>query len=221
MNASSPRTRRVALTLAFGILAVVLLFGGACNTAELHAGASQPAQASQARQPRVCGRMLYMRNCMSCHGPTGLGNGPGAAVLDPKPRDFSAGTFRLVSTDNGVPTDEDLFDVITHGIVGSAMPPHDHLSERERNALVGHVRSLTRSRRADVLQADAEERGTPLARADALADATVTPGHVIDLPVLDPMSDPTALLAEGRRQFGDLGLGQELGLLVGADHVSV
>jgi len=182
----------LSLVGAFGLLSLTLGLGAACHPAELRAGAARP-------QPRVCGRMLYQRHCMSCHGPAGLGDGPGAAQLDPKPRDFSQGTFRLVSTDNGVPTDADLFDVITRGIVGSAMPPHEHLSVPERQALVKFVRGLSRSTRADVLQAQAAQSGAPMSRPEALAAASEAPGAVVQLPA--PLPPTPELLAEGRRLY--------------------
>ena len=31
------------------------------------------------------GQMLYKQNCVSCHGPTGQGDGPAASALEPKP----------------------------------------------------------------------------------------------------------------------------------------
>ncbi|MCP3915978.1 MAG: c-type cytochrome [bacterium] len=155
-----------------------------------------PAAASQ---QHVCGRRLYLRNCAPCHGDSGLGDGPGAALVDPAPRDFSQVRFRLVSTDNGIPTRQDLFDVITHGIVGSAMPPHEHLSLEERSALVDFVRGLTRARRAEVLQAHAAENGESLPFEVALEQVHLEPGASVALPPLVP-STPE-LLAEGRRSY--------------------
>ena len=31
------------------------------------------------------GQALYQQNCVSCHGPTGQGDGPAASALEPKP----------------------------------------------------------------------------------------------------------------------------------------
>lgn len=143
--------------------------------------------------------MLYERHCTSCHGSAGLGDGPGADVLEPKPRDFSKGTFRLVSTQNGVPTDDDLYQVITRGILGSAMPPHDHLSQAERLALVTYVRGLTRSRRADLAQAQAVDEGSPITREAAFEEAFELPGPAIELPAA--VAPSAELLAEGRQLY--------------------
>ena len=39
------------------------------------------------------GNALFQINCMTCHGPTGQGDGPLAAALDPKPRNLAGGEF--------------------------------------------------------------------------------------------------------------------------------
>ena len=44
------------------------------------------------------GRMLYQKNCASCHGKTGLGDGVKARGLDTFPGDFS-GTYYQSQTD--------------------------------------------------------------------------------------------------------------------------
>lgn len=48
------------------------------------------------------GKALYNKNCASCHGKTGLGDGPKAKGLDTFPGDFSKGEFVTQ-------TDADLF----------------------------------------------------------------------------------------------------------------
>jgi mono/diheme cytochrome c family protein len=85
---------------------------------------------------------VYAKQCAACHGPEGRGDGPAAYLLYPKPRDFTSGRFRLVSTWEKVPTDEDLFRTITRGMPGSAMPSWEHLPERTRWALAFYVKSL-------------------------------------------------------------------------------
>lgn len=69
------------------------------------------------------GKKVYAMNCARCHGLKGDGKGPLAFVLEPKPRNFKNGTFKLRSTESGqLPTDEDLFRTIAAGIPGSGMP---------------------------------------------------------------------------------------------------
>lgn len=82
------------------------------------------------------GKRVYDKQCAACHGATGFGDGEAAYLLYPKPRDFTAATYRLVSTWEQQPTDEDLYMAISRGMPGSAMPSWGHLSEDERWGLV-------------------------------------------------------------------------------------
>jgi mono/diheme cytochrome c family protein len=90
------------------------------------------------------GKEVYTKQCQSCHGASGQGDGEAAYLLYPKPRDFTLARFRVVSTWEGLPTDEDLYRTISRGMPGSAMPSWGHLPERERWALVHYVKSFAR-----------------------------------------------------------------------------
>ncbi len=89
------------------------------------------------------GEDRYTKHCASCHGVTGDGAGEAAYLLYPKPRDFTRGQYRLVSTWETIPTDEDLFKTISRGMPGSAMPSWGHLPERDRWGLVHYIKSLS------------------------------------------------------------------------------
>ncbi len=89
------------------------------------------------------GKQIYARQCAACHGPQGQGDGEAAYLLYPKPRNFVAANYRLVSTWDRVPTDRDLFDTITRGMPGSAMPSWGQLPAEQRWALVYYVKSLS------------------------------------------------------------------------------
>lgn len=90
------------------------------------------------------GTATYQQHCVACHGPNGDGKGDAAYLLFPRPRDFTTGNHRLVSTWEGVPTDEDLFRTISRGMPGSAMPSWAHLPERTRWALVHYVKTFSK-----------------------------------------------------------------------------
>ncbi|MFQ5790720.1 MAG: ethylbenzene dehydrogenase-related protein, partial [Acidobacteriota bacterium] len=90
------------------------------------------------------GKRTYEKECVSCHGPEGNGAGEAAYLLYPRPRDFTRGEYRLLSTWDGVPTDEDLYRTISRGMPGSAMPSWAHLSEETRWGLVHYVKSFSR-----------------------------------------------------------------------------
>ena len=83
------------------------------------------------------GEVLFKQNCTSCHGDAGRGDGPAAASLNPKPRDFT----QSANWKRGyhVP---DIFTTITTGIKGTGMAPFDFIYPADRMALVHYVRSL-------------------------------------------------------------------------------
>ena len=90
------------------------------------------------------GKLVYEKKCAPCHGVEGKGDGPGAVHLDPKPRDFTRGLYKIRTTGSGhLPTDEDLFRVITQGMPGSSMPGWRDLSEQDRWALVAYLKTFS------------------------------------------------------------------------------
>jgi mono/diheme cytochrome c family protein len=69
------------------------------------------------------GRKLYKQHCMHCHGFYGMGDGPTANFLLPKPRDFHYGKVKFTSTKGGMrPVHDDLVRTIAQGIQGTMMP---------------------------------------------------------------------------------------------------
>jgi DMSO reductase family type II enzyme heme b subunit len=90
------------------------------------------------------GQTVYEQHCAACHGAKGDGNGPASVWLYPKPRNFSAGQFKIKSTPGqSLPTDEDLFRSVTRGLPGSSMPSFAYLTETERHDVVQYVKYLT------------------------------------------------------------------------------
>lgn len=81
------------------------------------------------------GAKLYAERCSGCHGDDGKGDGPAAAALVPKPRNFRDAAFWQGRKD------DDLKAVVHKGKVGTMMPPFDGvLSDAEIAAVVAHVR---------------------------------------------------------------------------------
>ncbi|MCC7265034.1 MAG: cytochrome c [Candidatus Latescibacteria bacterium] len=104
------------------------------------------AQAPETQRQRleVEGKEVYLRHCAGCHGEKGDGKGPAAAMLIVKPRDFTSGIFKFVSTPNGsLPTDEDLYKVITRGLYNTSMPEWSLLSEKERVGVVQYLKTFS------------------------------------------------------------------------------
>lgn len=93
----------------------------------------------------AAGKKLYERRCMPCHGEHGDGNGPAADVMDPKPRDFTKGLFKIRTTaHNELPTDQDLYRTISRGIPGTGMPSWKPLlSEEERLNVIAYIKTFS------------------------------------------------------------------------------
>lgn len=72
--------------------------------------------------PTSAGWAAYDRFCLACHGAGGDGRGPAAPWLWPRPRDFTQGSFKWVSTDDASrPAREDLIETVRWGAPGTAM----------------------------------------------------------------------------------------------------
>src|SRR5262245_28061169 len=87
---------------------------------------------------------LYRRHCAHCHGISGDGHGPTAAILDPYPRDYRPGIFKFKGTYSAAqPTTEDLRRVVHDGVPGTAMPSFAILPPDEQDSLVEYVKYLS------------------------------------------------------------------------------
>ncbi|MBI4550852.1 MAG: c-type cytochrome, partial [Candidatus Latescibacteria bacterium] len=92
----------------------------------------------------AAGKAIYEKQCATCHGLAGDGNGTAAYLLYPKPRDLTKGAFKVRSTLSGeLPTDEDLFRTIAVGLAGTAMPGWADLSETERWQVVAYIKTFS------------------------------------------------------------------------------
>ena len=89
----------------------------------------------------VDAKELFKTRCAPCHGESGKGDGPGAAALTPKPRDYTNAAWQ-----DSV-KDEDIKKTILYGgaAVGKspAMPASTDLDGKpELDALVAYVRQF-------------------------------------------------------------------------------
>ena len=90
------------------------------------------------------GKEVYEESCAHCHGIEGRGDGSAAENLLPRPRDFTGGVYKIRSTESGqLPTDQDLFDIISEGMPGSSMPEWESaLSANDRWELVAYIKTF-------------------------------------------------------------------------------
>lgn len=140
-------------TVQFIITAVLLLVvGGLAYFAGFHSGgqkepgAGAPAtpaakvDASSIYKPTpeliARGKTLFTTNCASCHGAEGFGDGPAAAALNPKPRNFHEGYWKF---GGGLAR---VVRTITEGSPGTAMAAFPGLPLEDRIAIAHYERSL-------------------------------------------------------------------------------
>lgn len=88
------------------------------------------------------GKTLYTANCTACHGEKGDGNGPAGKMMKPKPRSFAD---PKTAFKNGE-TAQNIFDTITKGLPGTAMPAYSKLNDREKSALTHYVLELRKGK---------------------------------------------------------------------------
>jgi mono/diheme cytochrome c family protein len=85
---------------------------------------------------------IFTSRCSTCHGTDGTGNGPAAAALNPKPRNYTDAQWQSTVSD------DDLRKVIVKGgaAVGKSalMPPNPDLESKPEvvNGLVAKIRSF-------------------------------------------------------------------------------
>ena len=90
------------------------------------------------------GHGLYLRYCVYCHGVFGDGNGDNAQFLDPRPRDFTAATFKCRSPPTGtLPLDSDLINTLLRCVEASNMPSWRPLSDENRQDLIAYIKTFS------------------------------------------------------------------------------
>jgi mono/diheme cytochrome c family protein len=140
------------------------------------------------------GQAVYEQHCAACHGVHGDGNGPASVWLFPRPRDFSAGLFKIKSTPGtSLPTDSDLLTTLVRGMPGSSMPSFSYLKEQERRDVIEYVKFLT---------AYLNESGQRINRFD-LARRNGELSESIQVPPEPPVT--VQALGEGTALFSKLG----------------
>ena len=145
--------------------ALLVLAGGAVGIASI-----QPDPTAQAltltnpippsAQSILRGQAVYTERCLNCHGPAGKGDGMVATTLNPPPADLTVHV-------NAHP-DGQLFEWITDGIPGSAMPSfHSLLTDQQRWDVLNYLHTLARGATIPAPQ--------PVATVSGVAGAVVYP----------------------------------------------
>lgn len=108
---------------------------------------TQPAPAPSAGKGSATnGAPVYKKNCAGCHGNTGMGDGPAASSLKPKPANFVAADYKDSKGKNPREySDAELKDIIDNGRKGTAMPAwKKQLTADQINDVLAYVRSLAK-----------------------------------------------------------------------------
>jgi mono/diheme cytochrome c family protein len=170
------------MSTRFSILGVLL--GGtflmsSCGPSQSEANPKQTTSVAESKN--LSGRELYAEHCSACHGAEGDGNGPASVWLFPKPRNFSAGLFKIQSSPAGsLPTDEDIYESITRGLPGSSMPSFNYLSEAERRELVKYVKELTAVAGEDGVKVNHFEKAAEQGQAPAAIEVPPEPPATLE-----------------------------------------
>lgn len=132
--------------LLFGVALPALALAIACSGGDSSPAADKPAATTSSSGKVVTpamverGREIYKTNCVACHGEGGKGDGPGAGVLKPPPRDHTDATYM------GTLSDKNIADVIKMGgaIKGRPlMPSHPQIGGTDMDSLVAFIRTLS------------------------------------------------------------------------------
>lgn len=101
MKTKTKMTWNVVIVSLFAFV-WILTMGMASNNLQDDEKWVAPAAAAKVANPtdasnadgQIAGKTLYMKHCKSCHGKTGLGDGPKAEELDTPSGDFTAADFQ-------------------------------------------------------------------------------------------------------------------------------
>ena len=123
---------------------LVLALAGSLTFAQHEPGTHTHADAAKLKNPVAAdaasiaaGKQVYDKNCASCHGPTGLGDGKMGEQLNPKPSNLTDAEWK-----HG-PSDGEIFTVIKDGIKGSPMKSfNSKMTTKQIWDVVNYVRSL-------------------------------------------------------------------------------
>jgi mono/diheme cytochrome c family protein len=134
MNTESSKSYpKILLTVAIGLASTFVLAQGSDWRAPA-AAANRPNPVPVNANTIELGKKLFVANCLTCHGPEGHGDGPGAAALEKKPADLPK---RIKDTGE---KDGELFWKISEGRA-PMVTWKGTLSETQRWELVNYIRA--------------------------------------------------------------------------------
>ncbi len=96
------------------------------------------------KTPPDTARTLYVKYCSQCHGEKGDGEGYAASHLNPRPRNFTSGKFKIRTTPNGaLPTHQDLVNIIRRGMPYTSMPAWPDFTDQQVSDLATFITTFS------------------------------------------------------------------------------
>ena len=122
---------------------------------------------------RESGKQLYSKYCSQCHGDKGDGEGYATPHLNPRPRDFTTGKFKVRSTPTGaLPTHQDLVNIIRRGMPYTSMPGWPELSDQQVSELAYFIKTFS----ADFSNAEKVPQPVPLPSPPGSSNESIEQG---------------------------------------------
>ena len=140
--------RRLGKNMTYINKLIILAFCSALFTAGT--AAAKPGNADK-------GKEIYDKRCTWCHGAEGAGDGAAQERLNPPPRDFTSGNYKIKASsyEDMTPNDDDIYRMIRDGMPGTAMPGwSDLLKEQDMWDLVAYLKSFAGFEDAPAKQVD-------------------------------------------------------------------
>ena len=139
-----PRVRHALITTASCAALILALSAYGAQQHQHEAGAHRHPEAAKIKNPVpadatsiAAGKAVYEKNCASCHGDTGKGDGRMGEELNPKPPDLTDAEWKHGSTDG------EIFKVIHDGSPKTGMKSYGRkLTEHEIWDVVNYIRSI-------------------------------------------------------------------------------
>lgn len=143
------------------------------------------------------GEFLFQANCAICHGKEGRGDGPAAGVLDPRPRNFRLGKYRLGTAQGPFPSENDILETMRNGIPGTGMPAWRHIPADDLKLIADFCMEVCKQGMKESLLADGKVENA--AEAEEVVHDLMEPEPPIEYPA-EPRADAESV-ARGSELF--------------------
>lgn len=142
----------------------------------------------------VEGKKIFEENCASCHGENGMGDGPAAVMLNPKPANFLDDT--LMSNISSF----QIYNTIRLGINGTAMKPFNNLNDKQVWNAAFYVNSLRYKNKFNIQNDSLNNLYEAAIKKISLEQTATLPDNKL-LPLLNSLEGNTNLYLAALRTY--------------------